>query len=90
MYPVESETPSDSDNYLEVASGRVKLKINLQKIFKWFIIMVCLSFILILVIVMGFKYDGETKTLKQCLKGYYKFPDCISKYNEPILIWQID
>ena len=79
MYPIESETPSDSDNYLEVASGRVKLKINLQKIFKWFIIMVCLSFILILVIVMGFKYDGETKTLKQCLTGYYKFPDCISK-----------
>ena len=79
MYPVESETPSDSDNYLEVASGRVKLKINLQKIFKGFIIMVCLSFILILVIVMGFKNDDETKTLKQCLKGYYKFPDCISK-----------
>ena len=52
--------------------------------------MVCLSFILILVIVMGFKNDDETKTLKQCLTGYYKFPDCISKYNEPILIWQID
>ena len=80
MYPVESETPSDdSDNYIEVASGKVKLKINLQKIFKGFIITACLSFILILVIVMGFKYDGETKTLKQCLTGYYKFPDCISK-----------
>ena len=56
MYPIESETPSQTNN---------NLKIKWQKVLG-FIFLGCLSLALILAIFMGLKTDDETKTLKQC------------------------
>ena len=70
------------NNFIEeVSTGKVERKISFEKIFKVLVFLGCLLFvlILILVIVMGFKQSDETETLKQCLPGHYKFPDCISK-----------
>ena len=56
MYPIESETSSQTN---------LNLKINWKKVFG-LIFIGCLSLALILAIFMGLKSDDETNTLKQC------------------------
>ena len=77
MHPAEIQVKTN--NLVEVSTGRVERKCTPEKIFKYFIFMGCLLFLLILVISLGLKHSGETETVKQCLAGYYNFPDCISK-----------
>ena len=63
MNPDQRETPSPRvNNFLEEATGRVKLKRTLQKVFTGFVILGCLSLALILAILVGLKNDDETKT----------------------------
>ena len=70
-----------TNNFVEVspASARVDMNTNFQKCFKYMIGLGVLLFILILVFSMTFMNNDETETLKQCLPGHYKFPDCIRK-----------
>ena len=77
MHPVEIKIKTN--NLFEVSTGRVKRRCTPEKIFKYLIFLGCLLFFLILAIILGLKHSGETETLKQCLAGYYNFPDCISK-----------
>ena len=79
MYPIESETPSQTNNNLN-------LKINWQKVF---IFLGCLSIALILAIFMGFQSDEETKTLKQCdCSSNGSILDCDD--NGPLLVCTVD
>ena len=77
MLPAEIQVKTN--NLVEVSTGRVEQKCTPEKIFKYLIFMGCLLFILVTVIILGLKHSGETETLKQCLSGYYNFPECISK-----------
>ena len=90
MHPTEIQVKTN--NLVEVSTGRVERKCTPEKIFKYFIFMGCLLFILILVISLGLKHSGETETVKQCLAGYYNFPECISKYSRRsnIRVYQIN
>ena len=74
-----SEIQVKTNNLIEVSTGRVEVKCTPEKIFKYLIFMGCLLFLLITVIILGLKHSGETETLKQCLPGYYNFPECKSK-----------
>ena len=74
-----AEIQVKTNNLVEVSTGRVEGKFTPEKIFKYLIFMGCLLFILVTVIILGLKHGGETETLKQCLAGYYNFPECISK-----------
>ena len=74
-----SEIQVKTNNLIEVSTGRVEGKCTPEKIFKYLIFMGCLLFLLITVIILGLKHSGETETLKQCLPGYYNFPECKSK-----------
>ena len=85
-----NEIQVQTNNFVEVspASARVDMNTNFQKCFKYMIGLGVLLFILILVFSMTFMKDNETETLKQCLPGHYKFPDCIRKsINQPIWIF---
>ena len=77
MYPAIIQVRTN--NLIEVSRGRVKRKCTLEKRFKYLILMFCFLFLLITGISLGIKHSGETETLKQCLPGYYNFPDCKSK-----------
>ena len=78
MYPTESETASQNGNFVEVVTS--KLKINFEKLFKYLIFVGCVLFLLIFGVYLGFKHSAdETDEQKQCLTGYYNFPNCISK-----------
>ena len=77
MHPAEIQVKTN--NLVEASTGRVERKCTPEKIFKYLIFMGCLLFILVTVIILGFKHSGETDTVKQCLPGYYNFPECISK-----------
>ena len=77
MHPAEIQVKTN--NLVEVSTGRVERKCTPEKIFKYLIFLGCLLFFLILAISLGLKHSGETETVKQCLAGYYNFPDCISK-----------
>ena len=77
MHPAEIQVKTN--NLVEVSTGRVERKCTPEKLFKYLIFMGCLLFILVTVIFLGLKHSGETETLKQCLSGYYNFPECISK-----------
>ena len=77
MYPAIIQVRTN--NLVEVSRGRVKRKCTLEKRFKYLILMFCFLFLLITGISLGIKHSGETETLKQCLPGYYSFPECISK-----------
>ena len=77
MHPAESQVKTN--NLVEVSRGRVKKKMTLEKRFKYLILMFCFLFLLITGISLGLKHSGEPETLKQCLPGYYNFPECISK-----------
>ena len=77
MYPAIIQVRTN--NLIEVSRGRVKRKCTLEKRFKYLIFMGCFLFLLITGISLGIKHSGETETLKQCLPGYYSFPECISK-----------
>ena len=77
MYPAIIQVRTN--NLIEVSRGRVKRKCTLEKRFKYLIFMFCFLFLLITGISLGIKHSGETETLKQCLPGYYSFPECISK-----------
>ena len=77
MYPAIIQVRTN--NLIEVSRGRVKRKCTLEKRFKYLILMFCFLFLLITGISLGIKHSGETETLKQCLPGYYSFPECISK-----------
>ena len=77
MHPAEIQVKTN--NLVEVSTGRVERKCTPEKIFKYLIFLGCLLFFLILAIILGLIYSGETETLKQCLPGYYNFPECISK-----------
>ena len=77
MYPAIIQVRTN--NLIEVSRGRVKRKCTLEKRFKYLILMFCFLFLLISGISLGIKHSGEPETLKQCLPGYYNFPECISK-----------
>ena len=77
MHPAEIQV--QTNNLVEVSTEKVKGKCTPEKLFKYLIFMGCLFFILVTVIILGLKHSGETETLKQCLSGYYNFPECISK-----------
>ena len=78
MYPNESDTPSHDGDSVEVATS--KLKISFEKLFKYLIFVGCVLFLLIFGVYLGFKHSAdETDEQKQCLTGYYNFPNCISK-----------
>ena len=68
-----------TNNLVEVSRGRVKRKCTLEKRFKYLVLMFCFLFLLISGISLGLKHSGEPETLKQCLPGYYNFPECIGK-----------
>ena len=64
---------------VEVSAGRLfKIKIT-EKHLKWLLFLGVFLLLLIGGLYMGFKPSDETETPKQCLTGYYGFPDCISK-----------
>ena len=77
MHPAEIQVKIN--NLVEVLTGRDELKCTPEKLLKYLIFMGCLLFLLITGIILGIKHSGETETLKQCLPGYYSFPECISK-----------
>ena len=81
MNPNEIEV--QTNNFVEVsavsAAARVHTNVNFQKFLKYIIGLGVLLFVLILVISMTSLNNDESETLKQCLPGYYKFPDCIRK-----------
>ena len=77
MHPAESQVKTN--NLVEVATGRDEGKCTPEKRFKYLIFMGCLLFLLITGISLGLKHSGETETVKQCLAGYYNFPECIGK-----------
>ena len=77
MHPVEIQVKTN--NLVEVSTGRDERKCTPEKLLKYLIFMGCLLFLLITGIILGIKHSGETETLKQCLPGYYSFPECISK-----------
>ena len=77
MHPAEIQVKTN--NLVEVSIGGVERKCTPEKLFRCLILMGCLLFLLILAIILGLKHSGETETLKQCLSGYYNFPECISK-----------
>ena len=68
-----------TNNLVEAATGGDERKCTPEKLLKYLIFMGCLLFLLITGISLGLKHSGETETLKQCLPGYYSFPECISK-----------
>ena len=74
-----AEIQVQTNNLIEVSTGSVIRKCTTEKLFKYLIFMGCLLFLLITVIILGLKHSGETETLKQCLPGYYNFPECKSK-----------
>ena len=84
MNPNEIEV--QTNNFVEVSTAaRVHMNVNFQKILKYIVGLGVLLFVLILVISMTFLNNDESETLKQCLPGHYKFPDCIRKsINQPI------
>ena len=77
MHPAEIQVKTN--NLVEVSTGGVERKCTPEKIFKYLIFMGCLLFILVTVIFLGLKHSGDTDTVKECLPGYYNFPECISK-----------
>ena len=77
MHPVEIQVKTN--NLVEVSTGRDERKCTPEKLLKYLIFMGCLLFLIITVIILGLKHSGETETLKQCLPGYYNFPECKSK-----------
>ena len=77
MYPAEIQVKTN--NLFEVSTERVKRKCTPEKLFNYFIFLVCLMFLLIMVITLGLKHSGQTETVKECLPGYYNFPECIRK-----------
>ena len=77
MYPAEIQVKTN--NLFEVSTERVKRKCTPEKLFNYFIFLVCLMFLLIMVITLGLKHSGQTETDKECLPGYYNFPECIRK-----------
>ena len=84
-----NEIKVQTNNFVEVsAAARVHTNVNFQKFLKYIIGLGVLLFVLILVVSMTFLNNDESETLKQCLPGYYKFPDCIRKStNQPIGIF---
>ena len=77
MHPAEIQVKTN--NLVEVSTGRVERKCTPEKIFKYLIFMGCLLFLLVTVIILGLKHSGDTDIVKQCLPGYYNFPECIRK-----------
>ena len=76
-YPAEIQVKTN--NLVEGSTVRVERKCTPEKIFKYLIFMGCLLFILVTVIILGLKHSGDTDTVKECLPGYYNFPECIRK-----------
>ena len=74
-----AEIRVQTNNLIEVSTGSVERKCTPEKLFKYLIFMGCLLFLLVTVIILGLKHSGETDTFKQCLPGYYNFPECLSK-----------
>ena len=87
MNPNEIEV--QTNNFVEVSTAaRVHMNVDFQKFLKYIIGLGVLLFVLILVISMTSLNNDESETLKQCLPGHYKFPDCIRKStNQPIWIF---
>ena len=77
MHPAEIQVKTN--NLVEVSTGRDERKCTPEKLLKYLIFMGCLLFLLITVIILGLKHSGDTDTVKECLSGYYNFPECISK-----------
>ena len=77
MHPAESQVKTN--NLVEVSTGRDERKCTPEKLLKYLIFMGCLLFLIITVIILGLKHSGETDAVKQCLPGYYNFPECIRK-----------
>ena len=80
LYPAEIQVKTN--NLIEVSTERVKRKCTHctpEKLFKYFIFLVTLMFLLIMVITLGLKHSGQTETVKECLPGHYMFPYCKSK-----------
>ena len=77
LHPTEIQVKTN--NLVEVSTGRDERKCTPEKLLKYLIFMGCLLFLIITVIILGFKHSSETDTLKQCLPGYYNFPECIRK-----------
>ena len=75
-----NEIQVKTNNFFEgtFLEGSTGININPQKCFGGFILMACLVFALILVS-MSLKNDDATEEQKQCLPGYYSFPQCLSK-----------
>ena len=77
MHPAEIQVKTN--NLVEVSTGRDERKCTPEKLLKYLIFMGCLLFLIITVIILGLKHSGETDVVKQCLPGYYNFPECIRK-----------
>ena len=75
-----NEIQVKTNNFFEgtFLEGSTGININPQKCFGGFILMAFLVFALILVS-MSLKNDDATEEQKQCLPGYYSFPQCLSK-----------
>ena len=83
MNPNEIEV--QTNNFVEVSTTARVHMVNFQKFLKYIVGLGVLLFVLILVISMTSLNNDESETLKQCLPGHYKFPDCIRKStNQPI------
>ena len=82
MYVYPAEIQVNTNNLVEVSTERVKRKCREctpEKLFNYFIFLVCLMFLSITFISLGLKHSGQTEKVKECLPGHYMFPYCKSK-----------